>query len=89
MKTENHIKFHLLMNELRDKAQDNATAIRLLNQVEKAVEARQNELPDTEMSRSLAEELSYIWTCYYFFDHFDDEFGKYFQGVINVAKERF
>lgn len=77
------------MGELREKAGSNSTALYLLKQVENAVELHSNELPNTAIKRSLSEELSDIWTCYYFLDHYDDSFGKYFQGVIDAARDRF
>lgn len=87
MQTENYIKFKHLMNELRKKAQGEERAIRRLVQIENAIEKHQHEFTNTETNRTLAEEISDIWTLYYCKDHCGDEFGRYFQGVINAAKE--
>lgn len=87
MQAENYIKFKHLMNELRKKAQGEERAIRRLVQIENAIEKYQDEFANTETDRTLAEEISDIWTCYYFEDHYGDEFGRHFQGVINAAKE--
>lgn len=77
------------MNDLREKAQGKERAIRLLAQIDNAIEKHQDDLPSVEADRTLAEEISDIWTCYYFADHYDDEFRRFFQSVINAAEEGF
>lgn len=62
MSCENHIRFKLLINELRENAADNQEALDLLDQVEGKVDSRINDAfsGSTNRTVTLAEDLSTI-----------------------------
>lgn len=87
MQIENIIQFKSLIGQLRNNAQGNERAIRLIDQAEKAVDSHSGDSADTKLSRSLAEELSELWTRYYIDDHCGDDLDLFFQRMIEQARD--
>ena len=89
MEMQNYIQFQHLIRELQEEGRNSKIGLSTLNQVKKAVEKHSDDLPNSKANRSLAEELSDIWTCNYACSHRNDNFEKVFIGVIKVARDRF
>ena len=90
MSCENHIRFKLLINELRENAEDNQEALDLLDQVEGKVGGRINDAFSgmTNRTVTLAEDLSTIVSILDDRGDIKRNQRKLLQRLIDIAEKR-